>query len=210
MPRAGPAVAVDDIAAGIRRVAGGRDSPARRAAAIAASSRSGAIAGAVAVAEHDVGRRSPPLGAARGGIEWQSSRIAAPNRLARAARAPSSSARMIGPVDRRRSAAPARRGGCRSRQIAPAPVIRDGIRPSRRGCAPTGAMLRRRQRRRDQRRVDLALVAVEVDLGARRAGDEGGRAGRGRRARPAGRPAGPRASRASRAAAARRRSSSGR
>ena len=38
---------------------------------------------------------------------------------------------------------------------------------------------RRRQRRRDQGRVDLALVAIEVDLGARRPGDEGGGAGVG-------------------------------
>ena len=67
----------------------------------------------------------------------------------------------------------------RSRQIGPAPVIRDGIRPSPPRVRADWTRLPDGKRRRDQRRIDLARVAVEVDLGARRAGDEGGRAGGG-------------------------------
>ncbi len=68
----------------------------------------------------------------------------------------------------------------RSRQIGPAPAIRDGIRPSPPRVRADWTRLPDGERRRDQGRIDLALVAVEIDLGARRAGDEGGRAGRGR------------------------------
>ena len=124
---------------------------------------------------------APPFAAAsrgRGGIEWQSSRIAAPNRP----RARSSAALergVIGPMDlveppaelapATMPLAPDRAGAADARgdQAEPAPG-------ARRLDQAAG-----RQRRRDQRRIDLALVAVEVDLGARRPGDEGGRPGRG-------------------------------
>ncbi len=69
----------------------------------------------------------------------------------------------------------------RSRQIGPAPVIRDGIRPMpAAGARRLDQRARRQRRRRDRARIDLALVAVEVDLGPGRAGDEGGGAGAGR------------------------------
>ncbi len=58
-------------------------------------------------------------------------------------------------------------------------MIRDGISPSPPRVRADWTRLPDGERRGDQRRVDLARVAVQVDLGARRAGDEGGGAAGG-------------------------------
>ena len=172
------AVAADDVAAGIRRVARGAVAqrlrgarPPRRADRARSSCRGG--------------RRRPRWRwRVAAGLRPRRHRMAIEqDRRRRSGRAPASSAAssaaMIGPVDLARSGGPARRAGCARARSAPAPVIREGIEAEAAAGARRLDEARRRQRRRDQRGIDLALVAVEVDLGARRPGDEGGGAGGG-------------------------------
>ena len=172
------AVAGDDIAAGIRRVAGASGSRAPRDAPHRGVEQIGADRGAVAVAEARSARLAPSTRGARRhrmAIEQDRRRRTGRGPPPAPPRAPRDRAGGSSLDPPRR----ARRAAIRSRQIAPAPAIRDGIRPRPPRVRADWTRPPDGERRRDQRRIDLALVAVEVDLGARRAGDEGGRAGRG-------------------------------
>ncbi len=164
----------DDIAAGVRGVCGGAIAHATRCG-YRRVEQIGADRAAMAVAEHDRGWPAILIVGARArrhGMAIDQHRIAEPcPRLGQRL----GDGRVEGAMDRIQ---PPVQLGARN-ALAP---DRAGAGEPRRNQAETATRTRRldeparRQRRRDQRRIELTLLTVEIDLQPGRAGDEGGHA----------------------------------